>query len=929
VDRVLPLLKEKILERSVFLAVFTCLSMLFFVQQSQAQSLGDPIVHITFGSGASPYGPALAADSGYTDYNYTGKISPNDGQYGIYNTTKGLNSGWVLTSDHTGDPDGYMMVVNASYAPGLFYTRRVDGLCSSTTYEFAAWIKNVLKGNGILPNVSFSIETLDGHILGNFQTDNIPADSSWIQYPFTFATPDTVQSVIIKMTNNAPGGGGNDIAIDDITFSPYGTLVSAQFDQNDSTLVCSTAPKTLTIKTLTPLDNGYAQRLQRYSDGKWTNHGAPTTSSTFTFVTPDTPGHYSYRITKGDAANIEYSKCVVSSNKLDIIVVPPPHIIFSVADTTCEGDTTVITNNTAVPGIITVGWNWDFGDGHTSTQKNPRHLYASGGDYTITLTATMNLGCSSVSRKTIHIIPHIGVDFDFATFDCKLRSITFTDKTVVPEGIIISRKWDFGDGDTSVVQNTTPFQHAYDTTGTYHVKLTIVTDKGCSAVITKDVTVYPSPEVNFILPEVCLTDSYAQFKDSTFIADNTAMTYLWNFGDDHANVANPNTSTAQNPTHKYTEAKQYQITLTVTSAAGCQQILTKLFTVNGSIPKADFDVLNPQTLCSNRDVYFNNRSTVDFGNITKVIWFYDTSDMSVTEIDENPYPGKLYRHKYPEINLPQATKNYQVKMLAFSGQNCVSEKDQSITILAAPTLTFNAPDSVCLNFGPIQFAAQEATAINGSGTYSGTGVTSTGLFDPEKTGVGTFDISYIYATASGCIDTIIHKIKVNPVGTVDAGPGATILAGGTTMLHAKASGDDITYAWLPATGLSSTTIPDPVVNLDKDMTYTLTVTNKYGCSVSDQVTIKVLQAPVIPNTFTPNGDGINDNWVIKYLDSYSGCTVDVFNRNGQKVYTSVNYSSTGWDGRFKGKDLPVGVYYYIIDPKHGRKTFSGYVAIIR
>ncbi|GAA4102345.1 PKD domain-containing protein [Mucilaginibacter panaciglaebae] len=903
--------------------------MLFFVQQSHAQSLGDPIVHITFGSGVTSYGPPLAADSGHTNYQYAGSASPEDGQYGIYTTTAGLNTGWIVTNDHSGSPNGYMMVVNADFAPGLFYTRRVDGLCSSTTYQFAAWIKNILNGTGILPNVSFSLETLDGHVLGNFQTNNIPANNSWIQYAFTFATPDSVQSVIIKMTNHAPGGAGNDIAIDDITFSPYGTLISAQFDQSDSTLVCLTAPKTLTIKTLTPLDKGYAQRLQRYSDGKWTNHGPPTTSSAFTFVTPDTPGHYSYRITKGDAVNIEYSKCVVSSNLLDITVVPPPQINFTVADTACEGDTTVITNNTAIPGVVTVGWNWDFGDGRTSTEKNPRHLYTSGGDYTITLTATINLGCSSVFQKTIHIIPHPNVDFDSATFDCNSRSITFTDKTVVPDGTIIRRKWDFGDGDTSVVQNAAPFQHTYDTTGTYHVQLSIITNKGCLAVITKDVIVPPAPQVNFILPEVCLADSYAQFKDSSFIADNTALTYLWNFGDDNADVTNQNTSTARNPRHKYTEAKQYQVTLTVTSAAGCQQTSTKTFTVNGSIPKADFDVLNPSSLCSDRDAYFSNKSTVDFGNITKVIWFYDTNDLSVTETDENPYPGKLYHHKYPEIHLPQATKNYQVKMLAFSGESCVSEKDQSITILAAPVLTFNAPDSVCLNFGQIQFAAQEGTNINGSGTYSGTGVTAAGLFDPLKAGVGIFDISYIYTSGTGCTDTIIHKIKVNPVGTVDAGPDVSILAGGTTSLHAKASGDDITYAWLPATGLSSTAIPNPVVTLDKDVTYTLTVTNKYGCSVSDQVTVKVLQEPVVPNTFTPNGDGVNDNWVIKYLDSYSGCTVDIFNRNGQKVFTSVNYSAIGWDGRFKGQDLPVGVYYYVIDPKHGRKALSGYITIIR
>jgi len=99
--------------------------------------------------------------------------------------------------------------------------------------------------------------------------------------------------------------------------------------------------------------------------------------------------------------------------------------------------------------------------------------------------------------------------------------------------------------------------------------------------------------------------------------------------------------------------------------------------------------------------------------------------------------------------------------------------------------------------------------------------------------------------------------------------------------------------------------------------------------VSGQIHIISLHGVTAPNTFTPNGDGINDTWLIKNLWAYKDCTVDIFNRNGQKVYTSTGYSQIGWDGRYNGADLPVGVYYYIINPKHGQKVLSGYVAIIR
>ena len=80
--------------------------------------------------------------------------------------------------------------------------------------------------------------------------------------------------------------------------------------------------------------------------------------------------------------------------------------------------------------------------------------------------------------------------------------------------------------------------------------------------------------------------------------------------------------------------------------------------------------------------------------------------------------------------------------------------------------------------------------------------------------------------------------------------------------------------------------------------------------------------------FSPNGDGINDTWKIQYLESYPGATIDVFNRYGQKVFSSLGYNKE-WDGTFKGNPLPVGTYYYIINPKNGRALINGSITIIK
>jgi gliding motility-associated-like protein len=92
--------------------------------------------------------------------------------------------------------------------------------------------------------------------------------------------------------------------------------------------------------------------------------------------------------------------------------------------------------------------------------------------------------------------------------------------------------------------------------------------------------------------------------------------------------------------------------------------------------------------------------------------------------------------------------------------------------------------------------------------------------------------------------------------------------------------------------------------------------------------ITVLKKPGVPNTFSPNGDGIHDRWEIKYLDTYPGATVEIYNRYGQLVFKSTGYTKS-WDGTYNGKPVPVGTYYYIVNPKNGRKQMSGYVDIIR
>jgi gliding motility-associated-like protein len=926
-----PIDPKKLFIRFLFTIVIMCSYHIL-----SAQSLGDPIVDITFGSGTATRSGALPADSGTTTYIYSSSGFPSDDYYTIANTTAGMFNGWWTTTDHTGNTDGYMMIVNGSYDPGIFYTRTVTGLCGNTTYQFAAWIKNLLNYSGILPNVTFSIETTTGTVLGTGNTGDIATGNVWIQYPFTFTVPASASTVVIKMTNNAPGGIGNDIAIDDITFRPYGSQVSATFAASATTQsLCAGNSQSETVNVTTALASGYEQKLQEEINGVWTDESVTSTASSFTFTSPSTAGTYLYRVVSGLTSNIGSSECVVSSNELTLTINPAPVPMFSVSNTECLGNATVFTDQSTSTLAIS-SWLWNFGDGSTSILQSPTHTYTVSGTYTVTLTVTNSGGCSAISTsQTIQINAQAVAEFTYSSPACTGQPVTFTDASTSADGSILKWIWDYGDGEIDTLLNNATHTHTYITAGTYTATLQVASASGClSNMSSQAITVNPLPVANFSMPDVCLSDAYAQFTDESTIADGTqsSFSYLWTFGDANATAADPNTSTAQNPQHKYSAVGNYNVTLTVTSKYGCvSSAKTHVFTVNGAIPQAGFTVENSNNLCSSDSVTFDNTSTVDFGSITKIVFYYDynnlPTDSSVYYKDSDQIPSNnKFSHNYGAFNTP-LTKSYDVRMVVYSGETCFSTFDNTITINANPIVTLSTLGSLCQDGTAVQIS-EDKNGFTGTGVFSGTGVSSTGLFDPSKSGVGTFNINYLFTDVTGCTYPSSQSVTVNASPTITLPSTYTLLSGGQITLDAKATGDSLTYQWTPATGLSNATALNPIANPITDMQYQLTVTTANGCTAAAIVEVLVLKAPVVPNTFTPNGDGINDTWQIKYLDSYPDCTVSIFNRYGQRLFYSVGYPNP-WDGNYNGSPVPAGVYYYIIDPKHGRSPLSGSLTILR
>jgi len=341
-------------------------------------------------------------------------------------------------------------------------------------------------------------------------------------------------------------------------------------------------------------------------------------------------------------------------------------------------------------------------------------------------------------------------------------------------------------------------------------------------------------------------------------------------------------------------------------------------------------VQNANALCSNKIVTIADASTVDFGNIVKTEVYWDwTNDPTIKTTDDVPSPGKLYNHTYPEFGSP-ATKTVTIRMISYSGINCLNVLTKTITLLATPSLQFDPISEVCSNAPSFQITQASITnGLTGTGVFSGPGVSPSGLFNPNTGTAGIHTIRYTFTGTNACSNYIEQTIVVNPTPNAYAGPDKVVLEGGVVQLTpALNAGFPITYIWTPPTGLNNPSAPDPLASPVDDITYTLKVTSDKGCNTSDQVFVKVLKKPEIPNIFSPNGDGIHDKWVINFLETYPGCIVEVYNRYGQLIYRSIGYSNP-WDGTINGKPVPVGTYYYIVDPKNGRQKQAGYVDIVR
>lgn len=269
--------------------------------------------------------------------------------------------------------------------------------------------------------------------------------------------------------------------------------------------------------------------------------------------------------------------------------------------------------------------------------------------------------------------------------------------------------------------------------------------------------------------------------------------------------------------------------------------------------------------------------------------------------------------------------------IIYTSPGCPETDTFLVTIHPMPTPAIILDDVICLEGDPI-FITGDPTG----GSFSGTAVIGD-QFDPALAGdAGIYSATYTYTDVNGCTSSVTGYIEVIQ-HTVDAGMDIYIPEYTSTVITASGGS---TFLWEPPAGLSCTDCASPIVDTLLTQTFTVTSWDIYGCVDSDAVVVNIVPVfdPVIfiPNTFTPNGDNINDFFFAFGSDLESIISIYIYDRWGELLYVTENLSphdpTKGWDGTFDGKEVNQGVYVYTIEvllEAGVKQQLQGNVTLIR
>lgn len=455
-----------------------------------------------------------------------------------------------------------------------------------------------------------------------------------------------------------------------------------------------------------------------------------------------------------------------------------------------------------------VEWSWDLGNGTTSFLQNPSATYFTGGQFTVKLVVKDAGGNSDSITKTqyINIFPIPVVNFSGTpTSGCIPMPVQFTDLSTSGSSVITDWLWDFGDGTTGTAQNPS---HIYTAAGNYNVTLRVTTSSGCAKTLTKSNYIQASNGVtaNFTNSTVSSCSLPVTINFTNTSTGPGTLSYAWDFGDG-------GTSTATSPSHTYLSAGNFNVTLVVTSSAGCSDTIVKSNVVMINFIAASFT--SPASVCVDDSVSFINTTTPV---PTSVFWNFGDGTNS-TAVN----PTKAYA----------APGVYVVKLVSHLGA-CADSTTRPITVVAKPTVAFSAINrSSCMPPLTVNFLNTSSSAVSYNWDF-GDGATSIAQ-NPSHTYTtyGSFDVKLVVTNASGCKDSLVINNYVEilaPQATINNLPQSNCAPLTWTFSSTVVSPDPVvSYFWDLGNGTTSI-LPNPTATYNTGVyDITLIVTTAGGC----------------------------------------------------------------------------------------------------
>jgi gliding motility-associated-like protein len=466
----------------------------------------------------------------------------------------------------------------------------------------------------------------------------------------------------------------------------------------------------------------------------------------------------------------------------------------------------------------------------------------------------------------------------------------------------VTHSWDFGIGAipaTSTLYN--PSSVVYASSGAKVVTHIVTTGTG-SDTITNIITINPSPLASFTSTAPVCSGATVDFVNSG--STGSGITYSWDFGAG----ASPLISTAQNPSGIiYNFGGSKTVTFNVLNQYGCITTTTQNISID-SLPQADAGA--DSTICFNTSINIGSTAI---------------SGMTYSWVPSSTLSGAT--SATPIVN-PIATLSSYFLTVTNTSTGCVNKDTVQITMLPALFADAGSDAAICKND-----MAQIGTGSMLGQTYSwspSTGLTDSTLSNPfaGPTSTTTYTLT---VTGNGCTPATDEvTIIVHPAPTVSAGMDDTTTVGSPVQLNASGG---ILYSWSPAAGLDNPGIYNPMACPETTTTYTVTVTDPYGCVRGDAVTVYIIEPSFwVPTAFTPDGNGISDVFYIRG-EGIQDLEFTIFNRWGEQIFLTRDIL-TGWDGtrQANGDKLPGGAYVYQIKGSlsDGTPVFSkGMINLIR